>query len=306
MVAVAGLGPRLGLAADDVAVLVAMVEHHLLLPDAATRRDLDDPATAQSVADAVGSTQVLELLHALTEADSAATGPAAWSTWKAGLVSTLVRRAGDLLAGRPVPAPAPLADWQQELVRRGAVALEAVGDEVTMTAPDRRGLLGAFTGVLALHRLDVRSAAVRSVGGTAVVACRVAARFGSFPDWAVVRDDLRKALSGELRLIDLVAAREAAYPARPGPPPAAATARFVEGASESASVLEVRAPDALGVLHRITTALSDCGLDVRSAHISTLGADVVDAFYLVGPDGHRLAAGVASDVVVEAVLAALR
>ncbi len=107
---VAGLGPRLGLPAADVDVLVTLVRHHLLLPDLATRRDLADPATARAVADAVGSGEVLELLHALTEADAAATGPAAWSSWKAGLVAELVRRTAALLAGAPSPARAPLAD----------------------------------------------------------------------------------------------------------------------------------------------------------------------------------------------------
>jgi [protein-PII] uridylyltransferase len=157
---VADLGPRLGLPPEDVDVLVRLVEHHLLLPDVATRRDLHDPATARAVADAVGSAEVLELLHALTEADSAATGPAAWSSWKAGLVQDLVRRTAALLAGAPLPRPAPLADWQAALVEAGAYALQARGDEVTVVAPDRPGLLSTVTGALALHRLDVRSASV--------------------------------------------------------------------------------------------------------------------------------------------------
>ena len=64
------IGPRLGLPPDDVAVLVRMVQHHLLLPDVAIRRDLTDPATIRKVADAVGSPLQLDLLAALTEADS--------------------------------------------------------------------------------------------------------------------------------------------------------------------------------------------------------------------------------------------
>ena len=71
-------------------------------------------------------------------------------------------------------------------------------------------------------------------------------------------------------------------------PAAAPTVRLVDDASDSATVVEVRAPDALGVLHRITAALDACGLDVQSAHISTLGADLVDAFYVTGPDGRKL------------------
>ena len=71
-------------------------------------------------------------------------------------------------------------------------------------------------------------------------------------------------------------------------------------------MVEVRAADALGVLHRITGALSECGLDVRTAHVSTLGGDVVDAFYVVGPDGGKLLAPELREQVVERVCAALR
>ena len=279
MVVVRDLAPRLGLDPADVEVLVAMVEHHLLLPDVATRRDLEDPATARGVADAVGSLEVLELLHALTEADSAATGPAAWSAWKGQLIADLVRRASALLDGSPAPSPAPLSGTQERLVAAGELALEAEGDEVTVVAPDRPGLLSLSAGVLALHRLDVRSASGFSRGATAVTVFRVSPRFGSLPDWSLVRDDLRRAVEGTLPLAEKLAAREAAY-ARTDQPVAASTVRLVDDASETSTIVEVRAPDELGVLHRITAVLDHFGLDVRSAHISTLGADVVDAFYV--------------------------
>ena len=66
---------------DHVALLADMCRHHLLLPDVATRRDIDDPDIIVWVADQVGSITTLELLDALTEADSIATGPSAWSRW---------------------------------------------------------------------------------------------------------------------------------------------------------------------------------------------------------------------------------
>ena len=305
MVIVAELGPRLGLAPEDVAVLVSMVEHHLLLPDVATRRDLDDPATARAVADAVGSAEVLELLHALTEADSLATGPAAWSSWKDQLVTALVRRTAALLAGAPAPPPAPLADWQEELVAGGAYALAARADEVAVVSPDEPGLLSRAAGVLALHRLDVRSALATSRGRTGVVVLRVAPRFGAMPDWTVVREDLRRALDGDLPLVDVLRERERAYVRTSPVPPAAPTVRLVDDASERRTVVEVRAADSLGVLHRITAALTSCGLDVRTAHVSTLGADVVDAFYVEAPGGGPLTDAAARDRVVADVLASL-
>jgi [protein-PII] uridylyltransferase len=296
---VADIAPRLGLSPGDADVLVAMVRHHLLLPDVATRRDLNDPATARGVADAVGSLEVLELLHALTQADSAATGPAAWSAWKGHLIADLVGRASALLAGQPVPPPATLTAEQEELVAKGALALHLDGELVTVIAPDREGLLSLTAGVLALHRLDVRAASVFSRGSTAVTVFRVSPRFGSMPDWTVVLSDLRHALDGSLPLEEKLAAREAAYP-RPVVPVAPSTVHLVDDASETSTVVEVRAPDELGVLHRICAVLAGHHLDVRSAHISTLGADVVDAFYVP-----RLSDPAQRETVVKDLLAVL-
>ncbi len=47
-------------------------------------------------------------------------------------------------------------------------------------------------------------------------------------------------------------------------------------------------PDGIGVLYRITHSLSDLDLDVRSAKIHTLGAEVVDAFYVRDRSGAKV------------------
>lgn len=275
---------RLGLRPADTDVLVTLVRHHLLLADTATRRDLDDPATVRVVADAVGNRATLDLLHALTQADALATGPAAWGDWKAGLVADLVRRTAAVLSGEPPPQSDPLDERQRELAERGELAVDVAGDTVTIAAPDRPGLLWRWSGVLALHRLQIRAATATSVGPVAVTVFDVTPRFGSAPDWTAVRADVRRAWDDALPLAAHLAERERAY-AREHmhtPPP---RVLWIEGASESASVVEVRAHDAVGLLHRLTRALADAGLDVRSARISTLGAEVVDAFYVVDSDG---------------------
>ena len=70
------IAERLGLSAPDVDTISNMVRHHLLLPITATRSDLNDPQVIESVTEALGGDpQLLELLHALAEADSKATGP---------------------------------------------------------------------------------------------------------------------------------------------------------------------------------------------------------------------------------------
>ena len=93
------IGPRMGFDERTPTCWSALVRHHLLLPDVATRRDLDDPATIDMVAEAVGDLRTLDLLHALTEADSLATGSPAWSPWKAELVEELVERVRHACSG---------------------------------------------------------------------------------------------------------------------------------------------------------------------------------------------------------------
>src|SRR5205807_8824439 len=102
--------------------------------------------------------------------------------------------------------------------------------------------------------------------------------FGSAPDWTVVSADLRRAYDDALAIADALAERERAY-ARGTPTVVPARVLWMDEASTSATVLEVRAHDRIGLLYRLTRALADAGLDERSAPMTTLGAEVVDAFY---------------------------
>ncbi|MGC0329266.1 [protein-PII] uridylyltransferase [Streptomyces sp. SAI-170] len=306
---------RIGFDRADVAVLATLVRHHLLLIETATRRDLEDPATLRAVADAVGSQSTLELLHALTEADALATGPAAWSSWRGSLVADLVKRVAAVLAGDAAEEPeaaAPTAEQERlavEAFRTGGPVLalraqteppgeepsgepEPLGVELLIAVPDQRGVLPAAAGVLAMHRLTVRTAELRALdlpdgvdGSVLLLNWRVAAEYGSLPQAARLRADLVRALDGSLDVAGRLAERDAAYPRRRGvvaPPPRVTVA---SAASHSATVIEVRAQDAPGLLFRIGRALEDAGVRVRSAHVSTLGANAVDAFYVTGPQG---------------------
>ncbi|MEU7059649.1 [protein-PII] uridylyltransferase [Streptomyces sp. NPDC046197] len=315
---------RIGFDRADVAVLATLVRHHLLLVETATRRDLEDPATVHAVAEAVGSQSTLELLHALTEADALATGPAAWSSWRGSLVAELVRRVSAVLAGNvpdePEPA-APTAEQERlaiEAVRTGGPVLalraqperpreqepsgpgepEPLGVELVIAVPDQPGVLPSVAGVLAMHRLTVRTAELRALelpdgveeGSVLLLNWRVAAEYGSLPQAARLRSDLVRALDGSLDIAGRLAERDAAYPRRRGvvaPPPRVTLA---PAASRHAAVIEVRAQDAPGLLFRIGRALEDAKVRVRSAHVSTLGANAVDAFYVTGPAGTPLPA----------------
>ena len=280
------VGPKLGLVPADVDVLVTMVEQHLLLPDVAMRRDLTDPATIEQVAGAVGTVEVLDLLHALTEADSLATGPSAWGDWKEGLVNELVARTRHVLGGGDVaevtwrlfPDAETLA-----LMARGELNISRVDDVITVVSPDASGAFSRVAGVLSLHGLDVVSAQAHSdEGGMAASQFRIIVPEGGL-NWRSVKADMARALDHRLAIEARLAERAATYRRRrrtqakaPGPP----TVVFDDEASSNATVIVVRAVTKVGILHRISKSLGELGLDIRHATVQTMGMEVVDTFYV--------------------------
>jgi [protein-PII] uridylyltransferase len=298
------VGRRMGLPAADTELVASAVRLHLLLPMVATRRDLDDPVTVKQVATAVRSRALLELLHALAIADGLATGPAAWNDWKATLVADLVRRVEAVLDGELTPQPAPLRADQLALAAEGGPAATVRGSEVTVVGPDRPGLLWRAAGVLASHRLAVRSANATSVGRTAVTVFDTEPEFGDPPDATLVAADLRRMLQGRLDVEERLDRRARAVRPRAAHVPAPKVS-LVDDASETATVVEVRAHDAPGLLWRVGRALGECGLDVRAARVETLGAEVVDVFYVTDGDGKPLADTELRRTIAHSVLVAL-
>ena len=197
-----------------------MVRHHLLLPHTATRRDLEDPATVTRVAKTLdGNPLLLDLLEALAEADSLATGPGVWSPWKRTLISDLARRCRALLAGEPLPAPsAPSADALELAAAvaadgRPQIQLDPDADppSALVAMPDQVGSLAAAAGVLALHSLEVHAAELNTVDGVALFTFTVSPRFGGLPDPALLRSELGRVLDGTLELDEALRRKERDY-----------------------------------------------------------------------------------------------
>lgn len=289
------IATRMGFGDDDVETLTEMVRLHLLLPDVATRRDLADDATIDHVAREVGTLERLELLAALTEADSIATGPAAWGAWKAELVGDLVARTRHVLGGGDILEVTtdtfPTAE-QRELMASGTPQLLGEGDRLTVVCPDRPGLFSRVAGVLALHGLDVLDAGVHSdESGMALETFRVESPYSPVVNWEKVIADLREALEGRLAIQARLAQRVRSYRplgASAAEPPVRPTVRVDNELSQHATVIEIEASDGIGVLYRITRAIADLDLDVRSAKVQTLGRTVVDSFYLRDRTGAKV------------------
>ncbi len=301
------IGRRMGFGDADVGTLVAMVEHHLLLPDVATRRDLDDPEVIDRVAGDLGSLEQLELLHALTEADSMATGPAAWSPWKAELVDTLVARVAHVLGGGEVDEVTADFPTNAQLTRvvDGVRIVEGEGQTLTVIDVDRPGLFSRVAGVLSLHGLAVLDANIATIDGRALEVLSVESSFGPTFSWDKVVTDIALALDGRLALKARLADREATYQRPRSTLDIEAKVEFHLDDSSTATVVEVHATDSVGVLYRITDAIAELDLDISRARVQTLTDQVVDTFYVQGPGGGKVEK-VMRDELRRAILHALR
>jgi [protein-PII] uridylyltransferase len=295
------LASRIGFNGRDIATISLLIRHHLLLSATATRRDLDDPATIASVVESITDVGNLELLHALSIADGEATGRAAWSDWKASLVSELVRKTRLALTDNTV-VPQPELTSEQ-IQRATAGKLDVTIDDrgnvyaIEIISPDKTGLLSIIAGVLNLLRLDVRSARTKTVDAVAVM------------EWIVVpdpnapdlsREDLHreivKGLDAQEKLAERIAARIEAYslmPSIPVPPPVVET--FPDAATD-ATVIEVRSHDRPALLFSIGDTVRKCNIDIKSAIVTTLGAEAIDTLYVTEVGGGALTAERAAEV----------
>ena len=86
------VGRRLGLSPAECNLLGFLVRYHLFIPENALRRDLNDAAFIQRCAETIGDMERLAMLYLLSIADSRATGPSAWSDWKATLMQEMFLR----------------------------------------------------------------------------------------------------------------------------------------------------------------------------------------------------------------------
>jgi [protein-PII] uridylyltransferase len=288
----AELAQRMGFNSDDTVVIVTLVRHHLLLPDTATRRDLEDPQTIAGVAEILGDVRALDLMHELTIADALATGPTVCTDWRFSLINDLAERVRSSMAGRPLPEPPELTDQQEvALGQPGVWVLMDVRDTtcvVTVAAPDRVGLLALVAGVLSLNRLNVLAARVTTVGDRAVQEWTVRPAFGDPPPIEQLSDDIRRAVDGTYDVVARLDQRDADYARKPRADYPEPNVVVLPGGSRGTTLVEVRAHDAPGLLHRVARAVAAADATIVGAKVSTLGSDAVDVFFVTDASGAPL------------------
>ena len=292
---------RVGFEEKDIETLKVLVQHHLLLSSTATRRDLDDPATIQSVVSLIPDANTLELLHALSIADGEATGSAGWSDWKATLVAELVSKVRKAMDGVEVAQQPMISDEQIAFAAKGElrVRLEphSSGYAVEVISPDKPGLLSIVAGVFNISRLDVKSARTKTLGSSAVMYWIVTPE----PHAPEITADalhqlIAEALQDSTDVEEKLIARAKAYASIPTIPVPDPEVEIFTDAATDATVIEVRSHDRPGLLFRIGAAITQSKIDIRSAIVTTLGAEAIDTLYVTELTGGPLTPERATEV----------
>lgn len=163
--------------------------------------------------------------------------------------------------------------------------------DFVVVTPDQRGLFSLIAGTLAANGVNVLSAQIETRGdGIALDTFQVNEPGGEAilePErWEQVAADLRALLTGEQSVEVLLARR------RPRLEPAAAggpvRVNVDNQLSDTHTVVEIKAPDRLGLLYLITKTLAREGLDIATAKIATDIDQAFDAFYVTDRRGRKV------------------
>jgi [protein-PII] uridylyltransferase len=167
--------------------------------------------------------------------------------------------------------------------------------DILVVARDRPGLLATVAGVLALRGASVLAAdATTGTDGLVLDVFTVASAYGvplEASVWPRVAADLTSALAGRLPLSELLA-----RPSEPIRDPDAVQVSIDNTGSQFYSLVEIQAPDQVGLLYRIARTLHALALDVHHAKIATFSGRALDVFYVRESSGEKLSAERALEV----------
>lgn len=291
------LGPRFGLDPEETETATWLVGAHLDMSHVAEKRDLADEKSVADFAASIQSPERLKLLTVMTTADIMAVGPGRWNNWKAALIEELYTRTESLLTGKTAATP----DLRFSAAQNKALAkaqksenpLEISIDhndalsttEVLVCARDRKGLFALLAGAFSACGLNIINArADTTANGLAVDVFQLQDSSGKSIENARQLEKLKETIESVLRdsgsIGPALEKRRKHHKGRQRLFEVIPRVIVDNEASNIHTVLEINGQDRIGLLYDLTSALTDMGLQISTAKISTYGSKAVDVFYI--------------------------
>jgi [protein-PII] uridylyltransferase len=163
-----------------------------------------------------------------------------------------------------------------------ALAVDPSGRRVAVVGPDRSGFLLAVCRAFSAARVAVLDARLHTRGdGTVLDVFEVRDDRSGEPvparRWAQVEETLAAVLLGRSDVRAVVEQRASAYP---GSARTEVRVNALPSDSRRNTVLEIRAPDRVGLLATFAEALHSEGLDVHLARVDTRAGEAIDIFHV--------------------------
>lgn len=222
-----------------------------------------------------------------------------------------------LVEAKPEALARAFEAWRRgqdgEIVVLATPDAERGSTEVIVSAPDQPGVLAQITGTISSLGLNILDARIITTSSGRLLDIFQVAQSGGAAhaldraEQVAVTDEARLArlrerlievLHGERTAAELLEQRAAQSKLAPRTTPDVDTSvEVIDDVSDDYTVVQVKAPDRIGLLYDIARTLSQCEVDIRLSKIDAVGTQVVDTFYLESIDHQQLNAEQIADVV---------
>jgi [protein-PII] uridylyltransferase len=301
---------------DITEIVCFLIREHLRMEQLAFRRNIREPRTIQAFVERVGTVERLQLLYLLTLADMSALNPGVLTEWKRDLLQELYENALRMMvsgvpasmypdASREELPPASSMSGQdysaaiQDVIDGELVRIQfqhhRAYSELTVFCLDRPQLLAQFSAALFGADCSIVDASIETRHDVVIDTFRVVDIFSGVhlqeEQVSLLKQLIRSVCAGELDPEQLFERYRRKWIRKLSRLPKAHIMTdivyhaHVSSEGQEQTIVEVYAPDTLGLLYKLAAELSAFGLNVVFAKIATRIDGVVDSFYVVDREG---------------------
>ncbi len=301
---------RFGIEENQRNTVVFLIRHHLELSLLAFQREPEEQ-TIVTFAEKIKTSAILDLLYLLTIVDIRSVGRKTWTEWKGVQLKSIYERVKKHLTNHESTNKKLVNNYDEskfelrnyehlfDLIDQKKIQIHGevfTGFERLIVAGiDRPHFFADIVGCLSSEGYNILSAQIStSTKGNVLDVFHVEPdSLIKIPSAQHIQNLIRKwekIINGISTTDNLIEERLRLYPPKPQ---RISSERDSEihidnNISRDFTVIELRTPDRYGLLYTVAQGLSNCGVNIISAKLSTRVSKAIDVFYVVGADGKKI------------------